>query len=59
MYRLIGPLLLAAVVSLNLTACGIQASVFPVNETKVEYRQENKPLYCSFFTCESKGGTAS
>ncbi len=57
MYRLIVPVVLAALCSLNLTGCGIQASVFPVHETKVEYRQSEKPLYCGWFTCESKGAS--
>lgn len=52
MYRLLLPLVLAAVCSMGLTGCGVQASIFPVNETKVEYHQTEKPLYCSFFTCQ-------
>lgn len=47
-------LLAALALGCTLQGCGVQASVFPVHQTKVQYRQDDgKSLACSLWSFEN------
>jgi hypothetical protein len=54
MYRILIPLLIAALLMTQLSACAVSASIYPVDNTRLEQSQSDRPFYCHVFTCSTE-----
>lgn len=58
MYRLIVPLVLAALCSLNLTGCsgiGVSAELYRIDERSDQTTTKQVPFKCLFVSCSGEG----
>lgn len=60
MHRLLLPLVLAALVSLNLTGCsglGIRAEMYRIDDRQEQTSTKATPLKCLFTDCSARSGS--